>query len=202
MGLAQARRPVDEQRVVCAGRIGRHRLGRRIGKLVGGTFDEILKGEIIPAAGQQLFVQFGFFLFLVLFRGNEHHVHVKAQHRFEGVLEHGGVPVRYNAQDKGVAYLQRDGVGIFKADRLDVADVILIGCLGSMFTAICLGRVQYVVDGIHVLRYSPLPVKNRALPFKGAKTLHTVYHKTAPKTTPYYKIGRNFFENVGKRLPH
>ena len=62
-------------------------------------------------------VEFGiplYFLFLVLFRGNEHHVHVKAQHRFEGVLEHGGVPVRYNAQDKGVAYLQRDGVGIFE----------------------------------------------------------------------------------------
>ena len=204
MGLAQARRSVDEQRIVRPRRIRRDSLGRRIGKLVGGTLDEVLEGEIVPAAGQILLFQLGLFRLFLFFRGDEHKIDIKSQYRLEGILQHRGVPVRHNAQNEGVADLQRDGVGILKADGFDVADVVLIGCLGSMFTAIGLGRVQYVVDGIHDLRYSPLPVKNRALSaarckqkfagrlgfMKGAKTLHTVYHKRGFKTTPYYnKVG-------------
>ena len=52
VGLAQAGRPVDEQRVVGAGGVGRHRLGRRVGKLVGRPLDEVLKREVVPAGGQ------------------------------------------------------------------------------------------------------------------------------------------------------
>ena len=174
--FAQTRRSVNEQRVICPRRIGRYRLGCRVGKLVGRAFDEVLEGEIIPAAGQRFFVQLGFFGFFLFFRGDEHKINIKTQHRFEGVFQHRRVPVRYNAQNEGIADLQRDGVGVLKADGFDVADVVLIGCLGSMFTAIGFRRVQYVVDGIHGFRYSPLPVKNRALSTRAQK--HYIQYTT------------------------
>ena len=101
VGLAQAGRPVDEQRVVRAGRVGRNRLRRRIGKLVRWTLDEVFKGEIIPAAGQGFFVQLGFLLFsflvAALFRGNEFQVNIKAKYRFEGILQRSCIAVRHNA---------------------------------------------------------------------------------------------------------
>ena len=54
VGLAQARLPVDEQRVIGPRGIGGHRLGRRVGELVGGAFDEVLEGEVIAAVGFRL----------------------------------------------------------------------------------------------------------------------------------------------------
>ena len=154
VGLAQTRRAVDEQRVVGTAGVGGHGLRGGVGKLVAGAFDEVFKGKVVPSAGQGTFVQLGLFFFaLVLFGGDEQHLDIKAQNGLKGVLQKGGIAVGHNAQDKGVADLQRDGVGVFKADRLDVTDVILIRRLGGMFAAVRFGRVQYVVDGIHSLRY-------------------------------------------------
>ena len=148
VGLAQAGRTVDEQRIVRAGRVGRHGLSRRKGKLVGRALDEIFKGEsVLPGRNGQFFVQSafgrrrGFRL-----RHNEPDLHIKAQNLLEGVLHQAGVAVLDNAADKVVADLQRNGVGVFKADGFQRADVVLIGCLGGMFAAVSLGRVQYVVE--------------------------------------------------------
>ena len=49
MGLAKAGAAVDEQRVVCAGGIGRNRLCSSKRKLVGRAFDEVFKCELVVA---------------------------------------------------------------------------------------------------------------------------------------------------------
>ena len=47
MGLAEARVPVDKKGVVVLGGLGRHRLGRGEGQLVGGPHHEVLEGELV-----------------------------------------------------------------------------------------------------------------------------------------------------------
>jgi len=51
MGLAQTGAAVDEQRVIGPGGVGRNRLRRSKRKLVGGTLDEVLEGELVIALG-------------------------------------------------------------------------------------------------------------------------------------------------------
>ncbi len=52
MGLAKAGAAVDEQRVIGSGGVGRNRLRRSKRKLVGGTLDEVLEGELVIALGR------------------------------------------------------------------------------------------------------------------------------------------------------
>ena len=94
VGLAQAGGAVDEQRVVGAGGVGRHRLRRRKGELVGRAADEVLKGEgVLPHRQALLPVLAGFLLLRVGLGDGELHLHVKAQRGFEGGLHQPGVPV-------------------------------------------------------------------------------------------------------------
>ena len=153
VGLAQAGRPVDEQRVVGAGRIGRHRLGCRVGKLVGGTLDKVLEGKVVPARGQIVLRIAHNGLFRFGFRLGHHQLdfNVKAQHRLEGFLQQGRVPVGHDLPDEVVANSQRDAVGVFKADGLQPADVILIGGVRRMDAAIVFGRLQNVVERVHCI---------------------------------------------------
>lgn len=53
VGLAQAGPAVDEQGVIGSGRVGRHSLGCRKGKLVGRAFDEVLESELVIALGEE-----------------------------------------------------------------------------------------------------------------------------------------------------
>ena len=149
VGLAQAGRPVDEQRVVGAGGVGRHRLGRRVGKLVGRPLDEVLKREVVPAGGQVVLRVMGDRGGVLLRLGHgQLDLHVEAQHRLEGFLQQGGIPVGYDLADKVVAHGQSDAVGVFKADGLQPADVILVGCVRHVLAAVLLGCVQYTVERV------------------------------------------------------
>ena len=142
MGLAKARAAVDEQRVVSAGRVGRHRLRRSKRKLVGGALDEVLEGELVVALG-------GGGVRLVLLgqhhlvgRGAGHHqrdVHVKAQHGLEGLLQPAQVAVGDDLADEVVAHRQGDVAGVLKADGLQAVDVEIIGRLGHLRFAVRLG---------------------------------------------------------------
>ena len=142
MGLAKARAAVDEQRVVSAGRVGRHRLRRSKRKLVGGALDEVLEGELVVALG-------GGGVRLVLLgqhhlvgRGAGHHqrdVHVKAQHGLEGLLQQAQVAVGDDLADEVVAHRQGDVAGVLKADGLQAVDVEIIGRLGHLRFAVRLG---------------------------------------------------------------
>ena len=167
VGLAQTGRPVDEQRVVRAGGVGRNGLRGRKRKLVGRALDEVLKGELIPAAGQGFFVHLVFAvagLHAVLRRGDHiADLHIKTQNGLESILQKCRVAVRNNAHHEVTAQLQRDGLGIFKADSLDVLDVKCVGSVGGLFFAVGLDRFHYLIDGIHETRYSPLPVINQRL---------------------------------------
>ena len=161
MRLAQARRPVDEQRVVRAGRVRCDGLRGRKRKLVRRAFDEVFKGEVVAPAGQRALVQLRLVGLVAALGGRSRHkvdVDVKAEHRLEGLLQQCGVAVGYDIADKIRAQLQRDDLGIFEADRTDVLDVKSIGRVGGLLLAIGLDRFHYLVDGIHEFRYSPLPV--------------------------------------------
>ena len=143
MRFAQTGRSVNEQRIVSAGRVCRNRLRRRKGKLVGRAADEVFKGEIIPARGQA-----GFFFASLWFRlrHSELDLNIKAKYSLKRILQQTRITVRHDLTDKIIADFQRDAVGIFKADRFQPADVILVRRVGSMFAAIGFGRVQYVVE--------------------------------------------------------
>ncbi len=142
MGLAKAGAAVDEQRVVCAGGIGRNRLRRSKRKLVGGTLDEVFEGELVIALGRG-----GVCLVLLgqhhlMGRGAGHHqrdVHVEAQHGLEGFLEQAKVAVRHDLADEVVAHRKGDVAGILKADRLQSVDIEIIGRLGHLRFAVRLG---------------------------------------------------------------
>ena len=150
VGLAQAGRTVDEQRVVRAGGVGRHGLRRRKRKLVGRPADEVLKREVVPAGGQRRLgdLAFGGFLPLRLLRrrDGQNNIDVKPQHGLERFFQQRRVTVRNDLADKIVAHQQRDAVGIFKADRLQPADVALVGSLGGMLVAILFGGFKNVVE--------------------------------------------------------
>ena len=162
VGLAQARRPIDEQRVVRAGRVRRHGLRGRKRKLVRRSLDEILKGEIIPAAGQRFLVPLvrtAVGLLAVLRRGRHiENFHIKAENGLERFFQQRRVAIGYDLHHKFTAQFQRDGVGIFKAHGLDILDVKCVGSVRGLFLAVGLDRFQYLIDGIHECRYSPLPV--------------------------------------------
>ena len=148
MRFAQTGRSVNEQRIVSAGRVCRNRLRRRKGKLVGRAADEVFKGEIIPARGQAGFIHWAFFFgsLWVRLRHSELDLNIKAKYSLKRILQQTRITVRHDLTDKIIADFQRDAVGIFKADRFQPADVILVRRVGSMFAAIGFGRVQYVVE--------------------------------------------------------
>ena len=149
VGLAKPRRPVDEQRVVRAGRVGRHGLGRRKGELVGRAADEVFEGEVIPAGGQGFLGDAaggGLFPFALLGRRDgQHHLHVKAQHGLERLFQQAGVSVGYDLADEVVAHQQGHAVGVFETHGFQAADVTLVGGLGGVFPAIGFGCLQHVV---------------------------------------------------------
>ena len=140
VGFAQARVAVDEQGV------GRHSLGCRIGELVGGAADKVLKGELIPAAGQ------GGHLVRVVGGGDGqagHHqlqVDLKPQHALEGVLQKRNVTVPHDLADELVAHAEHHMVGVFKAHRLQTVNVQIVGGVHQIVFAVQLDRVQNVVE--------------------------------------------------------
>ena len=127
VGLAQARLPVDEQRVVSARGIGGHRLGRRVGELVGGAFDEVLEGEVIAAV--RLRLGFGGGGGFLLFRRGHHqlHLHVEAQHSRQCFSQKGSVTVPHDGADEVVAHRQRHLAAALEAHRLQPVDVQVVG---------------------------------------------------------------------------
>ena len=142
MGLAQTGAAVDEQRVVGAGGIGRHRLRSSKRKLVGGAFDEVLEGELVVAlrGGGVCLVLLG--QHHLVGRGAGHHqrdVHVKAQHGLEGLLEQAKIAVRHDLADEVVAHRKGDVAGVLKADGLQPVDIEIIGRLGHLRFAVRLG---------------------------------------------------------------
>ena len=151
VGLAQTGGAVDEQRVVGAGGVGRNGLGRGVGKLVGRPLDEVFEGEVIPAGGQFILGGGHGSLFRLGLRHHELHLDVKAQHRLEGFLQQSGVPVGDDLTDKVIAHREGDAVGVFKADGLESADVILISGVRRVDPAVFLGRVQNVVERVHCI---------------------------------------------------
>ena len=142
MGLAQTGAAVDEQRVIGSGGVGRNRLRRSKRKLVGGTLDEVLEGELVIALGRG-----GVCLVLLgqhhlMGRGAGHHqrdVHVKAQHGLKGLFQQAEVAVGDDLADKIVAHRQGDMARVLKADGLKSVDVEIIGRLGHLRFAVCLG---------------------------------------------------------------
>ena len=139
MGLAKAGTAIDEQRVVCAGRVGRHRLRSSKRKLVGRAFDEVLEGELIVAlrGGRVLFVLAGKLHFVRRGAGHDQRdVHVKAQHGFESLLEQAEIPVGDDLADEIVAHRQGDMAGVLEADGLQPVDIEIIGRLGHLRFAV------------------------------------------------------------------
>ena len=144
VGLAQAGPAVDKQGVIGSGRVGRHSLGCRKGKLVGRTFDEVFESELVIALG-------GGGVGLVLLgqqhlvgRGAGHHqgnIHVKAQYGLECLLQQAQVAVGNDLADKVVAHRQGDVARILKADRLEPVDVQVIRRLGHLRFAVALGSL-------------------------------------------------------------
>ena len=116
--------------------------------MVGRAADEVFKGEIIPARGQAGFIHWAFFFGSLWFRlrHSELDLNIKAKYSLKRILQQTRITVRHDLTDKIIADFQRDAVGIFKADRFQPADVILVRRVGSMFAAIGFGRVQYVVE--------------------------------------------------------
>ena len=139
MGLAQTGAAVDEQRVVGAGGIGRHRLRSSKRKLVGGAFDKVLEGELVVAlrGGGVCLVLLG--QHHLVGRGAGHHqrdIHVKAQHGLEGLLEQAKIAVRHDLADEVVAHRKGDVAGVLKADGLQPVDIEIIGRLGHLRFAV------------------------------------------------------------------
>ena len=112
-------------------------------KLVGGTLDEVLEGELVITLGRG-----GVCLVLLgqhhlMGRGAGHHqrdVHVKAQHGFKGLFQQAEVAVGDDLADEIVAHRQGDMAGVLKADGLQPVDIEIVRWLGHLRLAVHLGR--------------------------------------------------------------
>ena len=171
VGLAQTALAVDEQRIVGAGGVRGHRLGGGVGELVGRALDEVLKGELVFAAGQLVRLGRGRGGAAVpLGSGNRrggravggHHQvdqHVKTQHGFKGLFQHGKIPLPHDLADEVVAHPQGHLTGTLKADRLQPGNVQVVGGVHHALLAVGLCGLEYVVERIHrrlhSLQFSP-----------------------------------------------
>ena len=119
-GLAQAGLAVDEQGVVGLGGVFGHRQGRRVGKFVGGTHHEPLKG-ILLGTGEKDVVGLTFPEILQLPLPQHHHLEVGGKELVQGLLDGGQIAgdddvpleVRGGVEHKPVG-VQRHGLGVVK----------------------------------------------------------------------------------------
>ncbi len=142
VGLAQARPAVDEQGIVSPRGVGRHRLGRREGELVGRALDKVLEGKFIIAlgAGGVQVVLLGQDHFMGRGAGhNELNVHVKPKDRLESLFQQAQIPVGHDLADEIVPHRQGDMARVLKADRLQPVDVEAVGGLCHLAFAVELG---------------------------------------------------------------
>ena len=162
MGFAQPGPAVDEQRVVRLGGVGRHRLSRRMGKLVGVAHDKGGKGVLIVAALAALFdllravpVEGGALLIGgedgVLTRAldaQDLHLCREAHHLAEPPGEHIEVFFGHHILHKAGVH-REPGLAVLKPHRLDRRDPQVIGHRADLFSHILFDQVKYFRKGIH-----------------------------------------------------